>query len=80
MVSKLRDLENRCETLERDVMAAGEVEVAPVLHTNLPQLYRRRVERLEQDLLAPELNALATEAPRFTRLRSLRVPGRAARR
>ncbi len=56
----VRELESRCEMLEREVTAAGAVEPAPVLHPNLPQLYRRRVERLEQDLLDPELNALAT--------------------
>ncbi|WP_160123811.1 hypothetical protein [Rhodovarius lipocyclicus] len=65
MVRELRELENRCETLGHDVMAAGEVELAPVLPSKLLRLYRRRVERLEQDLLDPELNALATEALRL---------------
>ncbi|NMJ40631.1 hypothetical protein GWK16_05230 [Roseomonas sp. JC162] len=45
-------------------MAAGEPEPIPVLHPNLPALYRRRVEALEQALAGPVAAMAATEALR----------------
>jgi hypothetical protein len=42
--------------------AAGDPEPVPVLHPNLPALYRRWVEALEGALIDPESAGAATEA------------------
>jgi site-specific DNA recombinase len=41
MVTELRELERRREALQAEVAAAGVLEAIPVLHPNLPALYRR---------------------------------------
>ena len=64
MAAELRDLERRQEALAADVAAAGAPEPVPVLHPNLPELYRRRVERLEASLGDPATAMAATEALR----------------
>lgn len=64
MAAELRDLERRQEELAQQITTAGEPEPIPVLHPNLPTLYRRRVEALEAALADPETAMAATEALR----------------
>jgi hypothetical protein len=64
MAAELRDLERRQEELAQRVVAAGAAEPVPVLHPNLPALYRRRVEALEEALADPDTAMAATEALR----------------
>jgi site-specific DNA recombinase len=49
---------------EAGIMSAGVPEVAPVLHPNLPELYRRKVEMLEKALQDPLAASAAGEALR----------------
>ena len=53
----------------------GEPEAVPVLHPNLPALYRRRVEALEEALTDPQTAGPATEALRALVNAILVVPG-----
>ncbi|MBR0661935.1 recombinase family protein [Neoroseomonas oryzicola] len=64
MAAEVRDLERRQEELAQQIAAAGEPEPTPVLHPNLPALYRRRVEALEEALADAVTAMAATEALR----------------
>ena len=64
MVAELRELEQRHEALGAEIAAAGRPEPVPVLHPNLPELYRRKVAALEQALADPATAAAAAEALR----------------
>ena len=64
LVGELQDLERRHAALAAEIAAAGTVEPVPVLHPNLPELYRRKVETLEQALADPATAATAAEALR----------------
>ncbi|WP_170979658.1 zinc ribbon domain-containing protein, partial [Roseomonas sp. HF4] len=64
MAAELRDLERRQEDLAQQIAMAGEPEPIPVLHPNLPALYRRRVEALEQALADQATAMAATDALR----------------
>jgi hypothetical protein len=64
MVRELRGLEDRQNEIEVAAVAAGIPEPLPVLHPNLPELYRRKVERLEEALREPAAGAAAREALR----------------
>jgi site-specific DNA recombinase len=64
MVRELRELEQRRETLEAGIVSAGVAELAPMLHPNLPELYRRKVEMLEKALQDPATASAAGEALR----------------
>ncbi len=64
MVDELRRLEQRQDALKSDIEAAGTPEPIPALHPNLAQVYREKVERLEQALQDPLVSAAAVEALR----------------
>jgi hypothetical protein len=64
MVQELRALEQRQAALTADLAAAGTAEPVPVLHPNLPELYRRKVEALEVALQDPSTAAAAATALR----------------
>ncbi len=64
VVQELRGLEDRQASLSAQMTAAGTPEPVPTLHPNLPDLYRRKVEALEQALQDPSSAALAAEALR----------------
>ena len=64
MVAELRLTEHRLEELSGQIAAADHPETLPVLHPNLPELYRRRVEALEVSLTDPSTCLAATEALR----------------
>ena len=64
MATELREVERRREALRGEVTAAGAPEPLPVLHPNLPALYRRRVEALEEALKDEATALLAGEALR----------------
>jgi site-specific DNA recombinase len=64
MVSELRTLEHREAELVAKIAQAEMPEMIPVLHPNLPQLYRRKVEALEVALGNPATASLAIEALR----------------
>jgi site-specific DNA recombinase len=64
MVAELRGLEQRQESLMAEIAVAGTPEPVPVLHPNLPELYRRKVEALEAALQEPATAAAAAEALR----------------
>ena len=64
MVVELRDLEDRQGVLDQEIAAAGKPEAVPALHPNLPELYRRKVEALEEALGNPAAQAAAVEALR----------------
>ncbi|MCW8088462.1 hypothetical protein [Sabulicella glaciei] len=66
LVGELRPLEHQQAALTAELAAAGTAEPVPVLHPNLPKLYRRKVEALEVALQDP--NTAAAEA---TALRGL---------
>ena len=55
MVKDLREIERQREGVERQIADADTPELVPVLHPNLPELYRRRVEALEEALHEPEM-------------------------
>ena len=57
-------MERRREALLAEAAAAGVPELVPVLHPNLPALYRRRVEALEEALKDEATALLAGEALR----------------
>ncbi|WP_372623861.1 recombinase family protein [Falsiroseomonas sp.] len=75
MAAELREVERRRDALAGETAAAGEPEPVPVLHPNLPDLYRRRVEALEEALAEPETAAVATEALRALIDAILVIPG-----
>ncbi len=52
---ELREVERQREEVERRIAEAGTPEAVPVLHPNLPEVYRRRVEGLEEALGQPEM-------------------------
>ena len=56
--------EQRQDALKSDIEAAGTPEPIPALHPNLAQVYREKVERLEQALQDPLVSAAAVEALR----------------
>ncbi|WP_270937843.1 recombinase family protein [Falsiroseomonas oryzae] len=64
MATELREVERRRETLQAEIAAAGVPEPVPVLHPNLPALYRRKVEALEEALKDEMTALLAAEALR----------------
>ena len=64
LVEELRDLEQRQDGLRAGIAAAGTPEPLPALHPNLAQVYRQKVERLEQALHDPSVSAAAVEALR----------------
>jgi hypothetical protein len=64
MVAELRLTEHRLEELSGQIAAEDHPETVPVLHPNLPELYRRRVEALEVSLADPSTCLAATEALR----------------
>ena len=64
MVEELREIERRQAALASEIAAAGTPEPVPVLHPNLPELYRRKVETLEAALKDPAAAAAAMEALR----------------
>jgi len=64
MVAELRLTEHRLEELSGQIAAEDHPETVPVLHPNLPELYRRRVEALEVSLSDPSTCLAATEALR----------------
>ncbi len=64
MVQELRGLEQHQAELHSRIAAAGTPEPLPDLHPNLPELYRRKVEALEEALRDPSAAAAANEALR----------------
>ncbi len=64
MVAELRKVEARQAELATEMAASEHPEPVPVPHPNLPALYRRRVEALEEALTDPETAMAATEALR----------------
>jgi site-specific DNA recombinase len=64
MVQELRTLEQRRDTLDREMTAADLPEPIPTPHPNLPELYRRKVEALETALQDPAAASAAAEALR----------------
>jgi DNA invertase Pin-like site-specific DNA recombinase len=64
IVEELRRLERREDELRAEIAAAGRPEPVPALHPNLAQVYRQKVERLEQALQDPIVSAAAAEALR----------------
>ena len=63
-MEELRALERRQDQLREEIVAAGTPEVLPALHPNLAQVYRQKVERLEEALHDPVVSAAAVEALR----------------
>jgi site-specific DNA recombinase len=63
-VGELREVERQQAALMAEIAAAGIPKVVPVLHPNLPELYRRKVEALEAALRDPATAAAAAEALR----------------
>jgi hypothetical protein len=59
-----RAARNRAGPLRDEIVAAGTPEVLPALHPNLAQVYRQKVERVEEALRAPVVSAAAVEALR----------------
>ncbi|WP_431282540.1 hypothetical protein ACQW02_24535 [Humitalea sp. 24SJ18S-53] len=57
MVQELRQIEQERDKVTRQIAEAGTPERVPVLHPNLPLLFRRRVETLEAQLQDPEMVA-----------------------
>lgn len=64
MVAEFRDVERRQAAARAEIAAAEVPEPLPVLHPNLPALYRRRVEALEEALKDPATMLAASEALR----------------
>ena len=64
MVKELQEVEGRQGVVAAEISAAGTPEPVPVLHPNLPELYRRKVEALEAALGDPATAAAAAEALR----------------
>jgi site-specific DNA recombinase len=64
MVHELRTLEQRRDTLDREMTAADLPEPTPTPHPNLPELYRRKVAALETALQDPAAASAAAEALR----------------
>ncbi len=64
MVKELNEVERRQGIVAADIATAGTPEPVPVLHPNLPELYRRKVETLETALKDPAAAAAAMEALR----------------
>jgi len=75
MAIELREIERRREALQTDVAAAELPEPVPVLHPNLPALYRRKVEALEEALHDEATALLAAEALRSLINAILVIPG-----
>jgi DNA invertase Pin-like site-specific DNA recombinase len=64
MAAEMREIEARKATLEAEIVGTADPEPMPILHPNLPALYRRRVEALEEALTDPQTAGPATEALR----------------
>ena len=64
VIQELRGLEERRTSLKAQIETAGTPEPMPTLHPNLPELYRRKVEKLEQALQDPSSAAVAAAALR----------------
>jgi hypothetical protein len=64
MVRELRSLEERHAALATDIATVATAEPMPALHPNLPELYRRKVEALEDALREPMTQAAAIDALR----------------
>ncbi len=64
MVKELNEVERRQDIVAAEIAAAGTPEPVPVLHPNLPELYRRKVETLEAALQDPAAAAAAMAALR----------------
>ena len=75
MATELRAIERRREALLAEVAAAGVAEPVPVLQPNLPALYRRRVEALEEALQDEATALMAADALRSLIDAILVIPG-----
>lgn len=64
LVDDLRKLEARQDEIAAEQQREASPEPVPDLHPNLPAIYRRRVELLEEALAEPEVTAAAAEALR----------------
>jgi hypothetical protein len=64
MAAEMRQIEARKATLEAEIAGTAEPEPMPVLHPNMPAVYCRRVEALEEALADPAPEGPATEALR----------------
>ena len=64
MVQELRGIEQRQDALAAETAETGTPEAMPDLHPNLPALYRRKLEALEEPLRDPATAMAATEALR----------------
>jgi hypothetical protein len=64
MAAEMREIEARKATLEAEIAGTAEPEPMPVLHPNMPAVYCRRVEALEEALADPAPDGPATEALR----------------
>ncbi|MBL6081625.1 hypothetical protein JMJ56_26900 [Belnapia sp. T18] len=59
LVGELRDLEQRHAALTSEIAASGTPELVPMLHPNLPDLCRRKIEVLGTALQEPHTAAEA---------------------
>jgi site-specific DNA recombinase len=75
MVAELREIERRREALSAEISAAATPEPVPEFHASLPELYRQRVEALEEALADPATVGPATEALRSLIDAIVVVPG-----
>ena len=64
MVDDLRKLEARQDAIATELKREATPEPLPDLHPNLPAIYRRRIENLEEALRDPEALVAAAEALR----------------
>ncbi|WP_408886996.1 recombinase family protein [Limobrevibacterium gyesilva] len=64
MARELAGLESRQDQIVREIAGTGTPEPLPVLHPNLPELYRRKVDTLEEALRDAATMAAAAEALR----------------
>ena len=64
MVREMREMEQRQSEVDAAMISAGTPEQVPVLHPNLPEPYRRKVEALETALQDPATASAATEVLR----------------
>jgi len=75
MATALREIERRRDGLQAELAPAGRPEPVPTLHPNLPALYRRKVEALEEALRDEATTLLAGEALRSLINAILVMPG-----
>jgi site-specific DNA recombinase len=77
MAREVQELERRREVMAAELAATERPEPMPVLHPNLPELYRRRVEALEIALRDEGTALAATEVLRLLVDAVLVTPGEA---